>query len=113
MVRRKFVEYAAGRIERAVIDGDYFQMRIVDPGESRKGRGELFSFIPRGKNKRDAWACRILSWFEIFEPREFCCAIRDADAMEHPEGGNQGEKNEPKNVHEGWYRVTASGYPNM
>jgi hypothetical protein len=33
--------------------------------------------------------------------------------MEHPEGSNQSEKNEPKNVHEGWYRVTASGYPNM
>jgi hypothetical protein len=33
--------------------------------------------------------------------------------MEHPEGSNQCEKNEPKNVHQGWYRVTTSGYPNM
>jgi hypothetical protein len=54
-----------------------------------------------------------LSRFEIFKPRESSCAIGGADATEHPEGGNQSEKNEPKNVHEGWCRVTASGYPSM
>jgi len=113
MRRGKIIKNAACGILRAIVHANYFQMWIVERGKSCKRSRELFFFISRGEQKRDFLTAAIFRRPIIPDPGEFRCAVGAADSVEHPDGGDERENNESKSVHQNWYRVMSSGYPNM
>ncbi len=109
---REFVEDAAGGVERAVVDGDHFEVGIIELHECGEGGREFFFLVARGEEKGNSRAIGIRRRREILYPRQANRAIGDAESMSNPEKCDGSEENESQKVHGDWCRTLASGYPN-
>ena len=96
---RKIVEDAASGVARAVVDGDDFELGIIELHEGCEGGGEFFFLVARGEEEGDTRAIGIGRRRVIFYPGKSNRAIGDAKSVSEPEKCDGGEEKESEKMH--------------
>src|ERR1700741_1315842 len=113
MQSRKLIQDLRGGVGRTIVDGDNFQVGIIDANKCGEGGGKLLLFITSSKNQRKFGAIGVGRWRVIPKPGQSNSPIGDSQAVSEPEESDESEEEYLKETHADWSRKAASGYPNM
>jgi hypothetical protein len=94
----EFVKDCGRLVLRTVVDGDNLKSWIILREECREGSGELFRFIPRGKNHRDERRIAGGQWRSVGKQWQTSHSHAGPDTLNNPEGCDQAENSNPENV---------------
>src|SRR5713101_8435270 len=98
----ELVQDAPRRIFRTVISRDDLQTWVIDFHQRGERRRQLFLFVSRGQQNRDARAIRVGGSREILDPGEAYGAIGNAEAVGEPEERDQAKKYQSEELHGNW-----------
>jgi hypothetical protein len=74
---------------RTVINGDDFQVRIVDFHKRRKCGGQFFFFVARCEEDRDSWTLPIRGRREISDPWKVDGSVGNPETVGEPKQRDQ------------------------
>ncbi len=100
----EFVEDAAGRVLRAVVDSDDLQIQVIDLHQRGKRGRQFFFFVTRREENRDTRTIGVGCGREILDPGKANGAIGNAKAVGEPEECDETKENQSKKMHGNWYQ---------
>src|SRR5215472_8635000 len=101
---RKRIENFSRSILRAVVNGDHFEVWIVNFHEGSKRRGQLFLFVSGAEKHGNSRALRIPSGREVSDPGKAYGSVGNPETVGEPKYRDNPKQRDSNEMHGDWSR---------